>query len=262
MGRDITKLHPRLQEKIAQLKAMCEERGIPLGIGECFRTVAEQDALYAQGRTKPGAIVTNGRGSNYGSQHQWGIAFDFFRNIKGQEYTSIAFFEEVADLAKSIGLGWGGDWKSFVDRPHLYLPEWGSGVSVLKAQYGTPAKFMATWDWLLPDEDEAPDVWPEVTVKEFQRALIADGIELPKYGADGYWGKETEAAARKALVKRTTPTVFHNRTKLVQRVVGVEQDGYCGKATSEAIKDYQRANKLSADGVVGIKTWMRILGIG
>lgn len=262
MGRDISKLHPRLQDKIAQLKAMCEERGIPLGIGECFRTVAEQDALYAQGRTKPGAIVTNGKGSNYGSQHQWGIAVDFFRNIKGQEYTSIAFFEEVADLAKSIGLGWGGDWKSFVDRPHLYLPEWGSGVSILKAKYGTPSKFIASWDPLLIDNEDVSSTWPEISVKEFQRALIADGIELPQYGADGYWGKETEVAAKNARVMRTIPTVFHNRTKLVQKVVGVKQDGYCGKATADAIKSYQRANKLGVDGVVGIKTWMRILGIG
>ena len=78
MGRDISRLHPRLQGKVAQLQKACEKAGLALGIGECFRSAAEQDALYAQGRTSPGAIVTNAPGSSYSSQHQWGIAFDFF----------------------------------------------------------------------------------------------------------------------------------------------------------------------------------------
>lgn len=255
MGRDITKLHPRLQDKLAELRKLCEAEGLALGIGECYRTVAEQDALYAQGRTKPGAIVTNGKGSNYGSQHQWGIAFDFFKNVAGHAYDDLNFFARVGALGKSIGLGWGGDWVSFKDRPHLYLPDWGSGVSVLKKQYGTPAKFMATWGTasVIPGN--------KLTVKQFQQAAIADGFTFPRYGADGYWGQETEQVARKALVKRQTPTVYLNRTKLVQQAVGVSADGYCGKDTQTAIKTYQKANGLTADGVVGLQTWKKLLGV-
>ena len=53
----------------------------------------------------------------------------------------------VAKIAKSekVGLGWGGDWKSFRDTPHFYLKKWGSGTGELKATYGTPKKFMKTW---------------------------------------------------------------------------------------------------------------------
>lgn len=256
MGRDASKLHPRLQEKIAELKRLCEKKGLALGIGECYRTVAEQDDLYAQGRTKPGAIVTNGKGSSYQSQHQWGIAFDFFRNVKGEEYSDLKFFSDVATLAKGIGLDWGGDWKSFVDRPHLYLPDWGSTTSTLKKKYGTPEKFKATWAKAEAEFKAAP-----LTVLEFQKAVIADGYELPEWGADGYWGKETEAVAQKAKVWRHIPAVKNNRTKLVQKVVGVEADGYCGAATQKAIIAYQKANGLGPDGVVGIKTWKRMLGI-
>ncbi|MGN7308723.1 M15 family metallopeptidase, partial [Bacillus subtilis] len=36
--------------------------GIPIVITQGLRTVAEQDALYAQGRSKPGKVVTNARG--------------------------------------------------------------------------------------------------------------------------------------------------------------------------------------------------------
>lgn len=34
MGRDISRLHPRLQGKVAQLQKACEKAGLALGIGE------------------------------------------------------------------------------------------------------------------------------------------------------------------------------------------------------------------------------------
>lgn len=39
-----------------------------------YRTFAEQEAIYAQGRTKPGAIVTNAKGGQ--SYHNYGLAVD------------------------------------------------------------------------------------------------------------------------------------------------------------------------------------------
>lgn len=57
-----------------------------MGIGECFRSVKEQEDLYAKGRSAPGKIVTNARGKSFSSQHQWGIAVDIFQNIRGKEY--------------------------------------------------------------------------------------------------------------------------------------------------------------------------------
>lgn len=154
MARDQTKLHPILQYKIKQFIALCEEQGLKVGIGECVRTVAEQDAQYAKGRTdKSSGIVTNCKGSTYSSPHQWGIAFDFYRNDgKGAYNTSGQFFEKVGELAKTLGLEWGGDWKSFVDRPHIQLPYWGSTTSKLKSLYGTPSKFDDTWYPIQPTE--------------------------------------------------------------------------------------------------------------
>lgn len=78
--RDIALCRPRLQHLAGQLIEECGRQGLSIKIGEIFRTVAEQDALYAQGRTEPGNIVTNAPGSNYSSYHQWGTAFDIFRN--------------------------------------------------------------------------------------------------------------------------------------------------------------------------------------
>lgn len=142
MARDITQLHPQLQEAVKRIKQEFPE----LGVGECVRTVEEQNALYAKGRTVPGSIVTNAKGSTYSSQHQWGIAVDFFYNQKGKEYSDKAWFEKVGTYAKSISLGWGGDWTSSVDMPHLYLPDWGDTPDLLKKKYGTPEAFGKTWE--------------------------------------------------------------------------------------------------------------------
>lgn len=142
MPRDVKQLHPDLQKAIKKLQAKFPE----MGIGECIRTVKEQDALYAQGRTNSGKIVTNAKGKSYQSQHQWGIAFDFFYNEKGKEYTDLAWFKRVAKYAKKNGLSWGGDWKSFKDYPHLYLGKWGSTTAQLKKLYKNPTNFKKTWE--------------------------------------------------------------------------------------------------------------------
>lgn len=60
--RDITLCHPRLQKLAVQLVESANRQNLKIKIGETFRTVAEQDALYAQGRTKPGKIVTKNTG--------------------------------------------------------------------------------------------------------------------------------------------------------------------------------------------------------
>ena len=62
MGRDITKCHPRLQEAFQQLLAKCSAQGLAVGLGECFRTVAEQDALYAQGADEAGEYCDQCKG--------------------------------------------------------------------------------------------------------------------------------------------------------------------------------------------------------
>lgn len=144
--RDITLCHPRLQTLIAQLIDKCAGAGLPIKIGESFRSVAEQDALYAQGRTQPGSIVTNAKGSSYSSQHQWGIAADFYRaDGKGAYNEAGDYFKRVGEIAKQLGLAWGGDWKSIIDKPHVYLPDWGSGTGILKQKYGTFENFKKTW---------------------------------------------------------------------------------------------------------------------
>lgn len=100
------------------------------------------------------------------------------------------------------------------------------------------------------------------SILEWQKAAILDGFVFPKDGADGEWGSECEAVAKKAIVKkRITGYKYPNLTKIVQKAIGVVVDGKCGKNTREAIITYQIKNKLYSDGCVGIDTWKVILGI-
>lgn len=144
--RDITLCHPRLQCLAAELIKECAKQGLQIKIGETFRTVAEQDAFYAQGRTKPGNKVTNARGSSYSSFHQWGTAFDIYRaDGRGAYYDADGFFSRVGAIGVSLGLEWGGNWKSIPDRPHFQLPDWGSSTSGIKKKFKSPEQFMKTW---------------------------------------------------------------------------------------------------------------------
>ena len=42
--RNVSQLHPELQKKVVKLQKECLKAGIKIKIGECFRTVAEQNA--------------------------------------------------------------------------------------------------------------------------------------------------------------------------------------------------------------------------
>ena len=169
MGRDISICHPELQQKAEKLVSACRGQGLLIGIGECFRTVAEQDALYAKGRTAPGSIVTNAKGSSYSSHHQWGTAFDIYRNDGTGAYNNNdGFFDLVGTIGVKIGLEWGGNWKSPVDKPHFQLPYWGSTTTMLKNIYGTPNEFKKTWR---DEEVEKVYNWTE-EVPEWARPTV------------------------------------------------------------------------------------------
>jgi len=85
------------------------------------RSPQEQLDLYAQGRTKKGAIVTyiarGGKHNAYPSK-----AFDIaFKTRDGKLDWSSHLFERFANIVKMQHhpVQWGGDWKSFKDLPHF-----------------------------------------------------------------------------------------------------------------------------------------------
>lgn len=83
------------------------------------RTYAEQNALYAQGRTKPGKVVTNAKGGY--SNHNFGIAFDIGLFRDGKYLAESPHYKTIGPVGESVGLSWGGRWTKFADTPHYEL---------------------------------------------------------------------------------------------------------------------------------------------
>lgn len=275
--RDITALHPRLQTKAALLKEECQKQGISILFSECLRTVAEQDALYAQGRTTPGNIVTNAKGSTYSSQHQWGIAIDFYINMdvdgdgdkKNDAFNnSTGLFEQVGAIAKSIGLGWGGDWTSIKDRPHLYLPDWGSTATKLRQQYMTPERFMQTWGDGKITVDAIQEI-NKVSVSGYERTqFIMDVQSATGSKVDGKAGRETigNTITVSASKNRKHPVVapIQKRLNSLGHNCGVV-DGIAGPKFTAAVNSYQKNvlgyRNLDGEITAGKKMWKSLLGM-
>jgi hypothetical protein len=98
-------------------------------------------------------------------------------------------------------------------------------------------------------------------VQAWQIAASRDGFNFPS-GADGIWGQECEAVAKKAIV--TYGCKLDDLTKFIQKKLGFkgkDVDGICGLKTDLAIRKYQRKKKLTADGDAGYKTWKALLGV-
>ena len=122
-SREIKRLRPDVAANCLRWLELCKEAGLDVLVTQTVRDKEYQEYLYAQGRTRPGSIVTNGRTPTFHADNV-GCAFDFCKNVKGHEYDDNAFFHKAAALAKGIGFSWGGDWKSFVDMPHI---QWDCG---------------------------------------------------------------------------------------------------------------------------------------
>jgi peptidoglycan LD-endopeptidase CwlK len=102
--------------------------GITVKVISGLRTYEEQNALYEQGRSKAGRIVTNARGGY--SNHNFGIAFDI-GVFEGARYLDESpKYKAVGALGTDLGLEWGGNWKSIQDEPHFQLrPAWAAGLA-------------------------------------------------------------------------------------------------------------------------------------
>jgi peptidoglycan L-alanyl-D-glutamate endopeptidase CwlK len=107
------------------------EEGIALIVTDAFRSVAEQDRIYAQGRTTPGAIVTQARGGS--SWHNYGLAADVAVLAGGKPTwpNDANLWARIGAIGKRLGLQWGGDFSSGPDLPHfeLHTPGIGPGIS-------------------------------------------------------------------------------------------------------------------------------------
>lgn len=156
-----------------------------------------------------------------------------------------------------------------VDKSYVYTIEGNTssasgvvanGGSVRKKKYSLSYTKIAGYGRPAYDKETIGIYKP--TVLEWQKGAIADGFEFPKYGADGEWGKECESVAKKTICKKhSKPWQNENLVKIIQKFLGIEVDGKFGNDTKKAVITYQKKMGLTADGVVGINTWKKILDI-
>jgi peptidoglycan L-alanyl-D-glutamate endopeptidase CwlK len=131
----LAELHPLIRERaLAAFKKAHEalKGGFQPRITYAYRTDAEQERLYTIGRTEPpyGKYVTHARAGQ--SYHNYGLAVDFVllsRDGKHISWDTLKDFDgdlksdwmEVVEIFKDDGWQWGGDFRTFKDRPHLQL---------------------------------------------------------------------------------------------------------------------------------------------
>lgn len=123
-------LHPAIRNEVIETITAIEETKLPPAISirivQGLRTFAEQQALYEQGRTRPGNRVTNSKAGQ--SYHNYGLAIDFALLIDGKLSWDIkkdsdrdgeADWMEVVDSFEVLNYTWGGRFHSITDNPHI-----------------------------------------------------------------------------------------------------------------------------------------------
>ena len=129
ISKKIDSLHPVVKKKALEHKNKCKTLGIDLLIYCGARTMDEQAALYAQGRTKPGKIVTNAPPGS--SWHNFFLAYDVVEVKNNICLWENPNWDIIGQLGKQEGMLWGGDWTRMKDRPHF---EYHPGLTIKDAQ--------------------------------------------------------------------------------------------------------------------------------
>ena len=117
-------LDPEFVKKLEAFEKKLAAGGIKVLLTNGYRSIEEQNNLYAKGRTATGSIVTNARGGN--SWHNFRLAADYAFVINGK-VTWNGPWATFGRIAKECGLEWGGAWTGFKDRPHV---QWTRGKTL------------------------------------------------------------------------------------------------------------------------------------
>jgi hypothetical protein len=128
--RDLRRLkgvHPTLAAAIVAILKDMQAAGQQMFVVMGVRTQAEQEALYAKGRTIPGAIVTNKDGIAHPSNHQpkadgLGYAVDCAFLGTRDPWSLDLPWQLYGEKVEAAGLTWGGRWTHPHDSPHAELP--------------------------------------------------------------------------------------------------------------------------------------------
>lgn len=148
----IQEISPELREELTKIYEECclalTGRAI-LRFAYVFRSFQEQAVLYAQGRTRPGKIVTNAKPGQSIHNYRYAVDIVLLKDTDGNGTFETASWEtnvdfdgdgksdwmEVVAIFKKYGWAWGGGFKSIVDKPHFEKIPAGMTLSTLQVKY-------------------------------------------------------------------------------------------------------------------------------
>jgi peptidoglycan L-alanyl-D-glutamate endopeptidase CwlK len=122
----LAEVHPLLANKVRQVALIMAQGGIAIRVVQALRTIQQQDALYAMGRTAPGKVVTNCQGGK--SYHNFGLAVDCVPSSQDPDKpfapdwnANHPTWKRMIEVAQSVALDCGATWRTFKDFPHFQL---------------------------------------------------------------------------------------------------------------------------------------------
>ena len=131
-SRNLDDLVPPAKQRAEAFIAAAKAKGIDLLVTSTYRDNESQNALYAQGRTAPGAIVTRAKAGQ--SWHNSRCALDVVPLVNGKAiWDDPALWKQVGEIGKSCGLEWAGDWVTFKEFPHF---QYTGGMTLAQLQQG------------------------------------------------------------------------------------------------------------------------------
>lgn len=131
-SRSLDDLIPPAKQRVLSFIEAAKAKGIDLLVTSTYRDSDSQNALYAQGRTAPGKIVTNAKAGQ--SFHNYRCAVDVVPIVNGKAvWDDKTLWQQIGVLGESCGLEWAGRWKTFKEMPHFQFT---GGYTLAQLQQG------------------------------------------------------------------------------------------------------------------------------
>lgn len=191
-SRDIDKLRPDVAANCRIFIERCKEAGYPVLVTQTVRDAEYQAQLYKNGYAKTAV-----------PSFHWdkvGLAFDVCKNVKGHEYDDANFWRGISKIGKEMGFTWGGDWKSFPDKPHFQWDDGGKYTSAMVRRLNLPP-MMKEYD--------------SMTQEDFNKMMDVYLADLGKKAASSWAAQSIADMKKQGVTDGTRPKAFTTREEVL-----------------------------------------------
>jgi LAS superfamily LD-carboxypeptidase LdcB len=262
----LAKVNPQVASRVRAMAADLKAKGVNVMVTSGYRTFKEQTALYAQGRQSLSAvnalrkdagmspisatankdIVTKVKAG--GSFHNYGLAVDVVplkANGQPDWKAPSSTWKAIGAAGKKQGLEWGGDWAKFKDQPHFQLTGGKTSASSYKDLYNQSG-LNGVWNEVNKHHPNvAGGTSPANPVTPTNPTVptvptTPTGAALKTHLEKGYRGQDVKELQSKLVSLGYMSQADMNTGP-----------GVFGPRTQKAVEQFQAANGLKDDGVVG-----------